>query len=124
MAYNSARIEAVLANPVAELPEVVRLGWLIAQLQLDLPRYSEAIHPDRLAKVAGLAMLPAALTAAEGVELVRDARALFEQAILAWQLAPPADTNPGALVSEWWQTYQETKPPWNVALAALDQLLG
>ena len=32
LAYNSVRIEAVLANPNADLPEVVRLAWLIAQV--------------------------------------------------------------------------------------------
>jgi hypothetical protein len=30
--YGAVAIEAVLANPIAELPEVVRLGWLLAQL--------------------------------------------------------------------------------------------
>ena len=33
--YNAVCFEAVLANPIAELPEVVRLGWLLAQLNLD-----------------------------------------------------------------------------------------
>jgi hypothetical protein len=32
LSYNSVRFEAVLANPVAELPEAIRLAWLIAQL--------------------------------------------------------------------------------------------
>ena len=40
---NSVRIEAVLANPHADLPEVVRLAWLLAQLDLDLPRHSEEL---------------------------------------------------------------------------------
>src|SRR4051794_5185929 len=71
LAYNSVRIEAVLANPYAELPEVVRLAWLIAQLQLDLPRYSDTIHADRLPGIARFAMLPPALVAAEAVELMR-----------------------------------------------------
>src|SRR5262245_6388289 len=52
LAYNSVRLEAVLANPVAELPEVVRLAWLIAQLQLDLPIHSESVDADRLPHVA------------------------------------------------------------------------
>ena len=30
--YNVVTFEAVLANPIAQLPEVLRLGWLLAQL--------------------------------------------------------------------------------------------
>jgi hypothetical protein len=29
-----------------------------------------------------------------------------------------------ATVLQWWQTYQESRPPWPVALAALDQMFG
>src|SRR5690606_23019649 len=39
--YNSVQFEAVLANPLAELPEVLRLGWLLAQLNFDLPLYED-----------------------------------------------------------------------------------
>jgi hypothetical protein len=124
LAYNSARIEAVLANPFAELPEVVRLAWLVAQLQTDLPLFSESIHPERLPAIAGFAMLPAVLQGAEEVELVRDSTGLLGQAIAAWSLPAPAGIDAAELVSGWWQTYQETRPPWKVALAALDQLFG
>jgi len=122
--YNSVRIEAMLANPIAELPEVVRLAWLIAQLQIDLPVYSDAIHRDRLPHIARYAMLPPALIAAESVELVRFAPEAMPQAIAAWRLASPPGVDTATLISEWWQTYQETRPPWRIALAALDQLFG
>lgn len=124
LAYNSVRIEAVLANPVAELPEVVRLGWLLAQLQLDLPRYSEDIHPERLPHIAAFAMLPAALAAAADVELVRNPTQVLGPAIAAWRLPAPPEIDAAALVEQWWQTYQEARPPWRVALVALDQLFG
>jgi hypothetical protein len=124
LSYNSVRIEAVLANPVAELPEVVRLAWLIAQLQLDLPTFSESIHADRLPHIARYAMLPAALIAAESVEIVRHAPDELQRAISAWRLAAPPDVDAGALINQWWQTYQETRPPWRIALAALDKMFG
>jgi hypothetical protein len=124
LAYNSVRIEAVLANPVAELPEVVRLAWLVAQLQLDLPVISESIHADRLPHIARYAMLPPTLVAAEAVELVRFAPDELGRAISAWGLAAPPGVDAAALISEWWQTYQETRPPFRVALAALDQMFG
>jgi hypothetical protein len=122
--YNSVRIEAVLANPVAELPEVVRLAWLIAQLHLDLPAWSEAIHAARLPHIAAYAMLPAVLAAAEYVELARLTPETLRLAIEAWRLAVPPGVDAATLISDWWQTYQADRPPWRVALQALDQMFG
>jgi len=124
LAYNSVRLEAVLANPVAELPEVVRLAWLIAQLNQDLPVHSEEIHADRLPHIARFAMLIPALIAAESVELVRFAPEEVSRAIAAWRLSVPAGVDGTALVQDWWQTYVDARPPWKVALTALDQMFG
>jgi hypothetical protein len=124
LSYNQAHIEAVLANPIAELPEVVRLAWLIAQLQLDLPIYSEHVHRDRLPHIARFAMLPVTLAAAEHVELARLSPETLGLAIDAWRLVVPPDVDGPATVWQWWQTYLETRPPWPVALAALDQMFG
>jgi hypothetical protein len=114
----------VLANPHAELPEIVRLGWLIAQLQLDLPAYSETIHAERLPHLARLAMLPATLQAAETVELVRWSPDLVQQAISRWQLLVPADVDAPQLLLDWWETYQQSRPAFAVALHALDEMFG
>jgi hypothetical protein len=122
--YNSVRLEAVLANPQAELPEVVRLGWLIGQLQLDVPVYSEHIHADRLLHIAQFAMLPAILAAAERVELARLTPETVRLAIDTWRLQTPEGVDGAALVLQWWETYSATRPPWRVALTALDQLFG
>jgi hypothetical protein len=123
LAYNSVRIEAVLANPVDELPEIVRLAWLIAQLQVDLPRYSDSVHADRLPQIARYAMLPPTLMAAEAVELFRFTPEKIGQAISAWRLAEPAGIDAAAVVGQWWQIYLETRPTWSVALTALDRML-
>jgi hypothetical protein len=124
LSYNQIHLEAVLANSVAELPEVVRLAWLIAQLQLDLPVYSEHVHPDRLPHIARFAMLPVTLAAAEYVELARLSPETVARAIEAWRLTVPPDVDGPATVLHWWQTYLETRPPWPVAMAALDQMFG
>jgi hypothetical protein len=124
LANNSVRIEAVLANPHAELPEVVRLAWLLAQLNLDLPRFSEEVQADRLPHVARLAMVPAVLKAAEAVELVRYSPELVGRAIAAWGLAIPPNIDPVAVAIDWWETYQLGKPPLPVALKALDEMMG
>ena len=121
---NAVRIEAVLANPHADLPEVVRLAWLVAQLQLDLPAYSDRIHADRLPHVAAFAMLMPALEAAQEVELVHASPALLQRAIAAWHLSVPADLDAPQVVLQWWETYRDSRPPFPVALTALDQMLG
>jgi hypothetical protein len=118
--YNSVRIEAVLANPIAELPEVVRLGWLLAQLNLDLPKFQGNLPRDRLAQLGPLAMLPPVLAAAEEVELTRNNIETLTVALSAWQ-APAVDPNK---LAQWWETYQTARPAWTVALGALDRMLA
>lgn len=123
LSYNKVIIEALLTNPHGELPEVVRLGWLLSTLNLDLPKYSEAIPPKRLTRLAPLAMLPVALEAAAEVELMPGGLTPLARAIAAWRLA---DSDVELLVDtlqKWWQSYQDHRPAWSVALAALDRML-
>ena len=68
---NRVTLEAVLTNPQTELPETLRLGWLLAQLHLDVPTRSEPVSPQRLPWLASWATLPLVLAAAESVELAR-----------------------------------------------------
>jgi hypothetical protein len=117
--YNSVRIEAVLANPIAELPEVVRLGWLLSQLNLDLPKFQGNLRLDRLLQVGPLAMIPPVLAAAQEVELARMDEPTLALALTPWKAAV---IEPGKLL-EWWVTYQSTSPPWTIALGALDRML-
>ena len=121
--HNQVHIEGLLANPQPELPEIVRLAWLLSQVQLELPRFSETVEPIRLIKLAPLAMLPVALAAAEEVELVRSAASLLSTAITWWQLAPHTEAETSLLLAQWWGEYQDSRPPWPIALAALDQML-
>jgi len=121
--YNSVRIEAVLANPDAELPEVARLGWLLLQLNLDVPAYSETIPPGRLPRTAALAMIPVALSAAEKVELVRADEPTIRRAAGRWPRWHGATPTDADTLAAWWRTYTQTRPRWPVALAALDKML-
>ena len=121
--YNKVVLEAVLTNPLGDLPETVRLGWLLSTLNLDLPKYSETLRREKLPLLACLAMLPAALAAAEDVELIGE-RPSLARALTAWRLASDGAADSLAeRLKQWWATYQESRPPWGVALAALDQLL-
>lgn len=122
--YNSIRIEAVLANSFYELPEVLRLAWLLSQSQLDLPVYAETVSPAKWQLIAPLITIPSVLSAAEEVELARyDARTLA-LAVEQWTGATPevAATQAKGLDS-WWQTYQAARPHFPVAFAALAELI-
>jgi len=138
---NSVRFEAVLTNPHAELPEALRLGWLLAQVNQSLPMYSETIRPQRLPRLARLALLPPVLAASAEVEWARLDEPTLRLALAAWHLVPAAsEKNDGnrdekhvvdekapdeltATLLDWWGTYTAGSPRWTVALAALDQMV-
>ncbi|MCE9553083.1 MAG: hypothetical protein K8T91_06850, partial [Planctomycetes bacterium] len=95
-------------------------GWLLSQLNLELPSISELIPPTRLPQIAPLAMLCVALQAAEEVELARADEATVDLALAAWRLEV-APLTAGDLWT-WWQTYLAARPSWPAALATLDTL--
>lgn len=122
--FNAVVLEGVLANPEPALPETVRLAWLVAQLQSDLPVYTERIEGDRAPRVVALATLWPTLEAAADVELLRDPAAAVARAWEFWELAEGLPAVVPQTLGLWWQTYQARRSPWGVALAALDQMLA
>ena len=122
LSYNSVQIEALLANATADLPEVARLAWLLAQLHLDLPRFSECVSPGRLPEVAALALIPAALRAAEYVELTHYEESNIQRAVQAWVGERPGDTP--LILIDWWNTYEESRPKFPLAIQALEKMLA
>jgi hypothetical protein len=120
--YNSVRIEPV-PNADGQLPEVLRLAWLLGTLNLDMPAYSEAILASRLDRVAALAMIPVTLAAAENVGLESCTPERIAQAVRQW--LPPVEAEPASVdtLTQWWETYKSRRPAWSAALAALDRLL-
>jgi hypothetical protein len=124
LAYNLVHIESVLTNPVPQLPEVLRLGWLLAQLNLDLPVFSDSLHGSRLALIAELAMLPATLQAAEDVELATNGPESIDLALQTWNVMTPPEVDPVDVVWRWWCTYLETRPRWDIAFTALDRMVS
>lgn len=122
---NRIHLEAVLTNGDPQLPESLRIAWLLAQLDLDRPDYSEQINAHRLRSVAGMATLPAILVAGEELELCRFSPQLLTKAIELWfcpTLGLDAATA-SSVISVWWETYQASRPAWRVALTGLDRLL-
>ena len=121
---NTIRVEAVLTNVLPELPEVLRVGWLLTQLNHELPIFGERVHGDRLPPLAQLATLPPILQSAEVVELSSLSTQTLAAALAGWQVdvADPAEV--ANLLLNWWDTYQSSRPNWDIAIAALDQMLG
>jgi hypothetical protein len=122
--FNAIIWEAVLSNPIPELPEVVRVGWLLAQLNLELPRYQGDLQRERAIELGRWAMLPATLAAAEELELVKFDENTMRQAVKVWRIPVPRSSAFVHDLMSWWQTYQSDRPPWNVAITALDMLIA
>lgn len=121
--YNLVHMEAVLADVDDQLPEVLRLAWAVLQLNVDIPKYSEMIHRDRLSLVAGLALVPITLAVGEYVELTRLDEATLNRAINSWCDGLGAGDDAAAVVLDWWGTFLEDRPSWSVAVTALDRML-
>jgi hypothetical protein len=122
--YNTARIEALECDPDPMLPEVVRLAWLVAQLNMDLPVFTESVPRRRLGLIAQLAVLPVVLKAAEELELVASGSSSSSRAIELWGLERGDRAELTDVLASWWESYLEMRPAWAVALAALDQMIG
>jgi hypothetical protein len=120
---NTLTIEAVLANSLPRLPETLRLAWLAAQLNADLPDFVELLPPGTSEQTVALAMLPAVLDAAADLELVRPADELLPEAVDGWEAPLPAGGQTIAVVGNWWRTHRASPAPFNVALTALERLL-
>lgn len=122
--YNSVRLEGVLYHPHPELPEPVRLAWLLAQLEMDRPVISETVNRDRLETIAGLALLPPILEAAYQAELVAPPEESMPTALRLWNLLPAGSSLDANTLAAWWQAKTSRDTPWHVALAALDRMVG
>jgi len=124
VAYNAVRIEAVLADPLPQLPETLRLGWLLAQLQWDLPDLHSTLLLPRQLEVGALALVPGILAAGEYVELTRCDEATLSLALTNWLPERSDSAGQARLLWDWWQVYQAQRPSLPVALGALDTLLA
>ncbi len=127
MDSNLVWLEAVLTNPLSELPEVVRLAWVLSQINLELPRYSDAVGMGTLKRIAPLAMLPPVLAAAQVVELSRCTNEIAALAIEHWHIPIPTETSVldelVPTLMDWWETYLVSRPPWHIGIQALAKMI-
>jgi hypothetical protein len=123
-----ACIEAVLTNPLAELPEVVRLCWMLSQLELDSVDNETRWGTGISQYLFPLAMLVPTLAAAEVLEIGRCNEATTELAIEHWHVAVPKSMDVHSelvpALMDWWETYLQTRPTWGVAMKVLAKRLG
>jgi hypothetical protein len=121
---NRVHIEALLTDVDPRLPETLRLAWLLGQLNLDRPVYSENVHGHALAEVAELALLPAVIHAADQVQLARYAPETLELALALWLRLPEERIAPmQEVLAAWWETASTADWDWNTSLTALSRML-
>ena len=120
---NRVTFEAVLTNPHPHLPETLRLGWLLSQLNLDLPIFSEHFSAQRLPLISELATIPLVLAAGERVELAQLDQQSIAATLECWHLPVDLPANTDQLLLTWWETYISGRSSWAVALTALDSML-
>lgn len=134
LSTNRIHFEAVLTNSLPNLPESLRLAWLLAQLDLERPTYSELINRHRLRRIAGLALIPAALFAGSELGVSSFGESEIALAIQSWQpetLAAEQHQNAASIraarlapvVMTWWETWRAQPENWNIALTGLDRMV-
>ena len=116
---NLVVIEGVLANPHDELPEVVRLGWLIAQLMFDADDTTRGDQRETTSPVARLALIAAALESAEYVELARFDESTVVRALDAWHVETDDPTTLARVLTTWWRGFRDDRIAWPEALEQL-----
>jgi hypothetical protein len=123
-AQNRLTLEAVLVNPLPELPEVARVAWLLCQLNSDLPRFADVLPFGRVASTFRVALLPAVLAAGEAVELIHGGESALDLALDAWRLRQNLPPDAATRLQQWWSVWLDHPSRWEIAVAALDGMLG
>lgn len=121
---NRITLEGVLVHPHPQLPEPLRLAWLLAQLNSDLPRFADALPPGRSAFAFAVAMAPATLAASQEVELATCDELTLGSAFEAWGLSGMLPADAPQRVITWWNAWLDRAATWPVAVAALERLLA
>ncbi|MEZ6091111.1 MAG: hypothetical protein R3C05_24435 [Pirellulaceae bacterium] len=116
-----AWIEAVLANPHQDLPEVVRLGWLLGRLSIGRKAASKLVDAKRLPDLATLALLPIVLQAAREVELVGEIG--VSELVEHWNVRRRHSACDPQQLEQWWAQMVAGGTPFPVRLKALDKMI-
>lgn len=123
---NTILWEGLLVNVQPQLPEVLRLCWSVAQLNLEVPALVGELSRGAACAAGAWALIPLTLHAGSELELCRCDQGTVQLAAETWQPKPWNDLSfeqTSATVWKWWETYVAMRPDWPVALGALIALL-
>lgn len=116
-----AWIEAVLSNPHVDIPEVLRLAWLIARLGLGRPEACKLVDSELLPKLAAMALLP--IIAEAGRELGVTGDLSLQRLAAAWHLRRLAASGLIEPLEDWWQQLRDGETPFPVGMKALEKIV-
>ena len=120
---NCVRFEAVLTDAFGQLPETVRLAWLLTQLALIRSKQFVESAMTSSAIVNRLAALTLAMAAADFVELAQLNETTLNSAVESWI---PSDRESASLASityEWWRGFAAEESPITTEIQRLDEML-
>lgn len=124
-------VEAVLTNARPELPEVIRLAWLLTQIEKPVGLFTH-LESTSLTSLSPLALIPPILAAGQELELTKCDLAMTALAIQHWRVAM---TNlafianlPTFQIAEmllnWWGSGAGADSDWDVRLRMLAKQFG
>lgn len=117
-------LEALLTDAEPRLPEVVRLAWLLSQLNLDLAPYADLLPRARLHRAAPLALIPLVLDAAELADLTTLNRQTLQLALESWDIEEKGRVELAEILDTWYGVFRDSRPPLGAGFKALDEMLG
>jgi hypothetical protein len=110
-------VEAMLTDADPQVPEVLRVAWLITCLAID--NHLAAASP-MLIQAWSLAAVPLVLTAGRQLEVIRGDTLPVQSATQLWQLGGEMV---GDKVDFWWHENRSSQSPLPVAVKELEHLL-
>lgn len=113
-------IEAMLADADPDIPEVLRIAWLITQIAIENHTRSRS-NEFSLLTAWEYAAVPIVLAAAQDVELVRPGPLPIQRALLSWTSGKEAAA---PKLSAWWEQWQEKQNALPLALRDLSDSLS
>lgn len=112
-------MEAVLTDVEPEVPEVLRMAWLITRMAIHSHIQTKSADPS-LAKPWSLVSVPLVLSAGKSLELVRGDELPIRRAMELWQFG---DTETAQTLAVWWPQFLDSDQPLPAALKILQHRL-
>ncbi len=112
-------IEAVLTDIDPEIPEVLRLTWLITSLAME--RYlARGLADQSTARLWRFASVPLVLAAGVELDLIRSPELPIQKALELWRVSELCGPD---TLGQWWQTSCGQRQPWPLRMQDLNRLI-